>query len=256
VEPTCERWISRSQAPSLPPSLYRHVGPPCQRPSPLLARASVSLFRGPRLPVSLPSFNRSPARTARTHTEIAAPTSPPCAKPASRPPPQVPAHPHLPPASLISPLHTHPSCTHPFFKLAGASPLLGLLRPNPPPSELGPHPRPYSATVRHNLAIVLAPPKVNFLARRSFLSPLFSLFCRLAAGDRRYRYCVVVPRPHQLTATAPCLLRPRGVAGSGHGACALRAAEEVGDPNKEEPPVSLTPFRFFVPLAWSLTGVP
>jgi hypothetical protein len=171
------------------------VGSPCRCPGPSCARASVSLFHGPCLPVPLPSFNRSPARTAHTHGEIAAPTSAPSAKPASRPHLQVPAHPHLPPASLISPLHTHPSCAHPFFKLTEAFPLPGLLRPNPPPVELGHRPRPCSATVRHNFAIVLAPSKVNFPARPPFLSPTFSLFCRLVAGDRRYRYRAVEPRP-------------------------------------------------------------
>jgi hypothetical protein len=38
---------------------------------------------------------------------------------------------------------------------------------------------------------------------------------------------------------APCLFRLRGVAGSGHGARAVRAAEVDGGPDKEDPPVSL-----------------
>jgi hypothetical protein len=148
----------------------------------------------PRLPVPFPSFNRSPARTARTHAEIVAPTSPPSAKPASRPPLQVPTYPHLPPASLILPLHTHPSCAHPFFKLTGASPSPGLQRPNPPLVELGHRPRACSATVRHSLAIVPPPPKVNFPVGPTFLSPPFSLSRRLVAGDRWCRYRVVEPR--------------------------------------------------------------
>jgi hypothetical protein len=82
------------------------VGPPRWRPSPLRARAPVSLFRGPRLPVPLPSFNRSPAWTACTHDEIVVPMSPPCAKPPSRPP-HVPARTHFPSSSFILPLHTH-----------------------------------------------------------------------------------------------------------------------------------------------------
>jgi hypothetical protein len=45
---------------------------------------------------SSPSFNRSPARTARTHAEIAMPTLPPSSKQAPRPPLQVPAHPQVP----------------------------------------------------------------------------------------------------------------------------------------------------------------
>jgi hypothetical protein len=49
------------------------MGSPCRCFGPLYARASVLLFHGPRSPVPPPSFNRSPARTARTHAEIAAP---------------------------------------------------------------------------------------------------------------------------------------------------------------------------------------
>jgi hypothetical protein len=160
----------------------------------MCAHASVSLFYGPRLPVSLPSFNRSPARTVRTNTEIAAPTSPPSAKLPSRPPPQLPAHTHFSSGSFISPLHTHPSCACPFFKLVGAPPSTGLLRPNPPLAELDHHPQPCSATARHNLAVVLASPEVNFLAGL-LLSPLFYMFHQLAAGDRRYWNRAVVSRP-------------------------------------------------------------
>jgi hypothetical protein len=110
------------------------------------------------LPQPLTCADRAHARrdryahvTSQRQNDITTPSSSP-----RTPPP--------PPASLISPLHTHLSCTHPFFKLAGASPSPGLLRPNPPPVELGHHPRPCFATIRHNLAIVLAPPKVNFPA--------------------------------------------------------------------------------------------
>jgi hypothetical protein len=63
-------------------------------------------------------------------------------------------------------------------------------------------------------------------------------------------------RDPRLTATAPCLIRPREVAISGHSARAVCATDEGGGRDKEDPPVSLTPFRFFVPLAWSLTGGP
>jgi hypothetical protein len=152
-----------------------------------------------------------------------------------------------PPASLISPLHTHPSCAHPFFKVAGASPPPGLLRPNLPLVELDHLPRPCSATVSHILAIVPAPPKVNFPAGPPFLSPLFSLSHRLVAGDRRCWFRAVEPRPTRPTTTAPCLLCPRGVAGFGHGARAVRVTKEDDGPDKEDPPVSLPPFRFFVP---------
>jgi hypothetical protein len=81
-----------------------------------------------------------------------------------------PRTPPPPPASLILPLHTQPSCAHPFFKHAGASPSPCLLRMNPPPAELGHRPRPCSTTVGHSLAIVLAPSKVNFLAGPLFFS--------------------------------------------------------------------------------------
>jgi hypothetical protein len=38
----------------------------------------------------------------------------------------------------------------------------------------------------------------------------------------------------------PCLLRPRRVAGSGHGTRTKCVAEEEGSPDKEDPPDSLT----------------
>jgi hypothetical protein len=211
------------------------ASPACQSLSP----PSTARLRGPRVrtsrslhPRHLPAPNRHPDPLFKSpHT----PTSP---------------------ALLISPLHTHPSYAHPFFKLPEASPSLGLLRPNPPPVELGHRPRPCSATVRHNLAIILAPPKVNFPVGPLFLSPPFSLSRRLVVGDRRYRHRAVEPRPPRPTATTPCLLRPRGVTGSGHGARVVRATEEDDGPDKEDPPVSLPPFRLFVPLAWSLTVDP
>jgi hypothetical protein len=162
------------------------VGPPHRRPGPLRARVSVSLFRWPRLPVPLPSFNRSPARTVHTHDKTATPTSPPSAKPSSRPPPQVPARTHFPSASFNSPLHTHPSCTCPFFKLVGAPSSLGLLRPNPPPAELVHCPRLCSTTAKQSLAVNFASPEVNFPAGLLLLSPPFSMFHQLATDDRRY----------------------------------------------------------------------
>jgi hypothetical protein len=94
-------------------------------------------------------------RDRRTHVATQRQTGTPTPSTSPRTPPP-------PPASLISPLHTYPSCAHPFFKPAGASPSPGPLRPNPRPVEIDHHPRPCSATVRHNLAIVPAPPKVNF----------------------------------------------------------------------------------------------
>jgi hypothetical protein len=207
------------------------------------------------LPVSLPSFNRSLAWTTRTHAEIAAPTLPPSAKPASRSPPQVPAHPHLPPASLISRLHTHPSCAHLFFKLAEASPSPGLLRPNPPPAERDHRPQPCFATVKHSLAIVLAPPKVNFPVGPLFLPPLFSLFHRLAAGDRRYRYRAVVPRPpDQLQPPHALFSRVESPALAMALASCARPRKTAVLTRRTRP--SASPLSTFVPLVWSLTGGP
>jgi hypothetical protein len=134
-------------------------------------------------------------------------SSRPCRHPApNRHPDPLYKSPHTPPppASLILPLHTHPSCAQSFFKLTGASPSPGPLRPNPPPVELSHRPRPCSATVRHNLAIVPAPPKVNFPAGPPFLSLPFSLSHRLVAGDRRYWYRAVELRPAPAMALALC----------------------------------------------------
>jgi hypothetical protein len=155
-----------------------------------------------------PSFNRSHARTAHTHAEIAASTSPSSSKPAPDPLYKSP-HTPLPPASLISPLPTHPSCARPFFKLAGASPSPDPLHLNSSPVELGHSPRSCSghsprscsATVRPSHAIVPAPPKVYFPARPSLLSPPFSRFRRLVTGHRRYQSHAVKLRP-------PCQPRP------------------------------------------------
>jgi hypothetical protein len=119
----------------------------------------------------------------------------PNAKLSSRPPPQVPTRTHFPSASFISPLHTHSSCARPFFKLVGAPPSPGFLRPNPPPVELDRRPRPCSATARQSLVVVFASPKVNFPTGLLLLSPSFSLFRQLAADDLRYRYRAVIPRP-------------------------------------------------------------
>jgi hypothetical protein len=110
-------------------------------------------------------------------------------------------HTPLPPASFISPLPTHPSCARLFFKLAGACPSPGPLRPIPSPVELGRRPRSCSATVMPSPTLVPAPPEVNFPAGPSLFSPPSSLFCRLVAGDRRYRSRAVKPRP-------PCQPRP------------------------------------------------
>jgi hypothetical protein len=203
----------------------------------------------------LPSFNRLPARTAHTHAETAAPTSPLAPNRHLDPPPHVPACTHFPSASLISPQHTHPSCPRPFFKLTGAPPSRGLLRPNQPPAELARRPRSCSATARQSLTVVFTSPEVNFPTALPLLSPPFSLFRQLAADDRRYRYRAIVPRPlgqpqlphaffarmespDPYMALAPCA-RPR---------------KTVVLTRRTHSSASLLPL--FVPLAWSLTGGP
>jgi hypothetical protein len=187
--PTCRRR-ARLLARPLP---LCPVGPPCRCTGPLCARAPMSLFRGPRLPVPLPSFNYTSARTARTPTETTPSTSPPSAKSPSRPPPQVPARTHFPPPSFTSPLRTHLSCACPFFELAGASSSPGLLRPNLPPAELARRPWPCSTTARQSFTVDIASPRVNFPARLLLLSLMFSLFRQLVVGDHRHQ--AVVPRP-------------------------------------------------------------
>jgi hypothetical protein len=104
-------------------------------PWPIARSRVVSLSCGPHLPVTIPSFNRPPARTVGTHAETVAPTSPLSTKPSSRPPLQVPARIHFPPVPLTSPLHTHTSCARPFFHLTRAPPSPGFLRPIPPPAR-------------------------------------------------------------------------------------------------------------------------
>jgi hypothetical protein len=106
-----------------------------------------------------------------------------------------PRTPHFPPASLISPLPTHPSCARRFFKPVGASQSPGPLRLNSSPVELGRRPRSCSATVTPSLALIPAPPEVNFPTGLSLLSPPFPLFRQLVAGDRRFRSRAVEPSP-------------------------------------------------------------
>jgi hypothetical protein len=103
--------------------------------------------------------------------------------------------PHFPPASLILPLPTHPSCVRRFFKPPRASPSPGPLRQNSSPVELGRHPRSCSATVTPSLVLIPAPPEVNFPVGLSLLSPTFPLFRQLVAGDRRIRSRAIEPSP-------------------------------------------------------------
>jgi hypothetical protein len=122
------------------------MGPPHRRPGPLRARVPVSLFHGPRLPVPLTSFNRSPALTARTHAEIAAPTSPPNTKPPSRPPHQVPTRTHFPPCLIhFAPAHS-PKLRASVLQARHSSPMVRPLAPESAPSRA----RPSSLTVLHH----------------------------------------------------------------------------------------------------------
>jgi hypothetical protein len=144
----------------------------------------VSLSREPHLAVPLLSFNRPPVHTARTHVKTAAPTSPLSVKPPSRPPLQVSACSHFPPAPLTLPLRTHPSCARSFFPIAGAPPSTGFLHPISSPARPVRRLRPSYATARQSSAVDCASPEVNFSIGLLLLSPPFSLFHQLAAGDR------------------------------------------------------------------------
>jgi hypothetical protein len=203
------------------------AGPACQSLSP----PSTARSRGPR------------ARTPRS-------LRPRCLPAPNRHPDPLLKSPHTP----TSPL-THPSCAHLFFKLAEASPSPGLLRPNPPPAERDHRPQPCFATVKHSLAIVLAPPKVNFPVGPLFLPPLFSLFHRLAAGDRRYRYRAVVPRPpDQLQPPHALFSRVESPALAMALASCARPRKTAVLTRRTRP--SASPLSTFVPLVWSLTGGP
>jgi hypothetical protein len=105
--------------------------------------------------------------------------------------------PHTPNSPCIAHFaSTHsPELRAPVLQAHWSSPVASPLRPNSSPVELDHRPRPCSATVMPSLAIVPAPPEVNFPTRPSLLSPPFSLSHRLVAGDRRYRSRVIEPRP-------------------------------------------------------------
>jgi hypothetical protein len=112
------------------------VGTPCRRFGLSCARASMPLSHVPRSSVPSPLLqplacvDRAHARQdCRAHVATQLQTGTPT-------PSTSPCTPPLPPALLISPLPTHPSCARPFFKLAGASPSPSPLRPNSSPVEL------------------------------------------------------------------------------------------------------------------------
>jgi hypothetical protein len=177
------------------------------------------------------------------------PTSPPSSKPAPDP---LYKSPHTP----TSPCFAHSTSAHspelraPVFQARRSFP---VARP-PAPEPAAGRARPSSVTVLHHRQAqprtVPAPPEVNFPVGPSFLSPPFSLSRRLFTGDRRYRYRVVKPRPPRLTATALCLLRPRKVAGSGHGAWTMRATKVDDGPDKDDSSISLPLLSPFYVTAW------
>jgi hypothetical protein len=228
------------------------MGSPCWRFGLSCARASVQLSRGPNSLVPSPSFNRSPTRTVRTHAEIVARTSPPISKPAPRPPLQVPAHPHLPCLAHFASAHS-PKLRAPTFQARRSFPVAR----SPEPESAAGRARPPSATVlRHRQAQPRhhSRPTRGEFPRRAFFSPPppFSLSRRLVAGDRRYRYRAVEPRPPGQPQPPRAFFARAELPGSGHGARAVLATKVDGGPNKEEPPVSLPLF----PRSVSLPGGP
>jgi hypothetical protein len=110
------------------------------------------------------------------------------------------------------------------------------------PNELGSSVTPSAIVLHHRQAQLRhrsCPTRGEFPRQTfSFLSPIFSV-----PSISRWWSSVPVPRRRTETAwptaAAPCLLCPHEVAGSGHGACAVRATEVDGGPDKEDPPVSL-----------------
>jgi hypothetical protein len=171
------------------------VGSHCRRFGSSCARASVPLSRGPRSPVLSPLLqplayaDRAHARRdrhAHVTTQLQTSTPTPSTSPRTPPPPPCLAH--------FASAHSS-ELRAPAFQAHRSFP---VARPPAPESITG-RARPPSATVlhhhQHSLATVPAPTEVNFPAGPSFLSPPFSLSRRLVAGDRRYRYRTVEPRP-------------------------------------------------------------
>jgi hypothetical protein len=220
------------------------VGSPCWHFGLSCARASVLLSGVPRSPVSRSSFNRSPARTACTHVEIAAPMSPPSSKLAPRYPLQVPAHPTSPCLAHFAPAHSL-ELSAPILQAHRSFP---VARPPAPEFVAGIARSPSVIVLRHHQVQPRprpCPTRGEFLRQTfSSLSPIFSV----PSISRRWS-SVPVPRRRtetaRPTAAALWLLRSRGVADSGHGACAVRATEVDGGPDNEDPPVSL-PLSFLV----------
>jgi hypothetical protein len=112
-------------------ALARYPGP---HPSVLLrlpiAHADTDPLAPPGSPI--PSFNRPLARATCTHIEVVVPMSRLCTKPPTRPLLKPLPVPTSLAASLSSSHRPHPSCVHPFCKLAGAPPSPSLCAPNSP----------------------------------------------------------------------------------------------------------------------------
>jgi hypothetical protein len=192
--------------------------------------------------------NRAHARRdRRVHVAIQLQTG-------TRPPLQVPAHPTSPCLSHFASAHS-PELRAPVLQARRSFP---VARP-PAPELVAGRARSQSAVVlRSQSAVVLRHrqaqprhrpcPTQGVFPRQTFssLSPIFSV-----PSISHRSSSVPVPRRQTKTAlptaAAPCLLRPHGVAGSGHGARAVRATEVVGGPDKENPPVSL-------PLSFPILG--
>jgi hypothetical protein len=171
VGPPCQR---RAQLARPPFPLYP-VGLPRRRPSPLRAHAPMMLFRGPRLPASLPSFNRLPRRPrART------PRPPrPHRLPASnrRLDPLLKSRTHPLPLGLIhfAPAHS-PELRTPVLQARWSSPVVRPLAPESAPGGACP---PSPTVLRHRQA---KPQRRFRLTRGEFpcrtspsLSPVFSV---------------------------------------------------------------------------------
>jgi hypothetical protein len=129
------------------------------------------------------------------------------------------------------------------------------LRPNPPSVELGRRHRPCSATTRQSLTVVFTSPEVNFPAGLLLLSPMFSLFRQLAAGERWYRYRAVIPRPPGQP-QLPCVFSARVESPTPAMTLApcARPRKTTVLTRRTRPSASLLPPLF--PLACSLIGGP
>jgi hypothetical protein len=222
------------------------VGSPCRRFGLSCAHASVPLSRGPRSSVP------PPPSTARLHGPSARTLRSP--RPRRHPAPNrhldhlyKSPHTPLPPyLAHFAPAHS-PELRAPVLQARRSFP---VARPLVPEFVAGRARSPSVIVLCHRQAQSrprLCPTRGEF-PRRTFssLSPIFSV----PSISRRWSSVPVPRRRTEValpTAVAPCLLRPHGVAGSGHGACAVRAVEVDDGPDKEDPPIIL-------PLSFPVLG--